>query len=99
MSTTTLNDSPAPQAPQPKQSAEPHRVGGDGFNRHSLDPKMLRDAVPDALKKLNPKTMAKNPVMFVVEVGSALTTYEAVTKPSVFAWVITVWLWLTVVFA
>ncbi len=41
----------------------------------------------------------KNPVMFVVEVGSALTTYSAIAHPSIFAWAITVWLWLTVLFA
>ena len=43
--------------------------------------------------------MVKNPVMFVVEVGAVLTTCSAIKDPSVFAWVITVWLWLTVVFA
>ena len=43
--------------------------------------------------------MVKNPVMFVVEVGAVLTTLSAIEDPSVFAWVITVWLWLTAVFA
>ena len=37
--------------------------------------------------------------MFVVEVGSALTTYSAIIHSSAFAWTITVWLWLTVLFA
>jgi len=73
---------------------EPHRIGG-GF----LDPKMLWKSLPDALKKLDPRVMVKNPVMFVVEAGSVLTTWQAIAHPSVFAWVITVWLWLTVVFA
>ncbi|MEY9875584.1 K+-transporting ATPase B subunit [Streptacidiphilus sp. MAP12-33] len=41
----------------------------------------------------------KNPVLFVVEVGGVLTTLSAVMHPSVFAWVISGWLWLTVVFA
>src|ERR1051325_2970358 len=101
MSSNTLSDAaPAPRAPQQKQpGSEPRRVGGPGFNKHSLDPKMLRNAVPDALKKLDPRVMVKNPVMFVVEIGSVLTTWQAVVHPSVFAWVITVWLWLTVVFA
>src|SRR4030088_2543344 len=94
MSTTTQSVAPAPQAPQPKQSAEPRRVGG-GF----LDPKMLWKSLPDAIKKLDPRVMMKNPVMFVVEAGSVLTTYEAIVSPSVFAWTIPVWLWLTVVFA
>ena len=64
-----------------------------------LDPRMLWTSLPDALRKLDPRTMAKNPVMFVVEIGSVLTTWQAIAHPSVFAWVITVWLWLTVVFA
>jgi K+-transporting ATPase ATPase B chain len=43
--------------------------------------------------------MWRNPVMFVVLVGSVLTTVSAITEPSAFAWWITVWLWLTVLFA
>ncbi|MEW1863547.1 potassium-transporting ATPase subunit KdpB [Streptomyces sp. NBC_00669] len=64
-----------------------------------LDPKQLLTSLPDACRKLDPRVMVKNPVMFVVEVGSVLTTLDAIKDPSVFAWVITVWLWLTVVFA
>jgi K+-transporting ATPase ATPase B chain len=55
--------------------------------------------IPDVLCKLDPRVQFRNPVMFVVEVGSALTTLSAIRSPSVFAWVIAVWLWLTVVFA
>ncbi|MCC9306161.1 potassium-transporting ATPase subunit KdpB [Kitasatospora sp. RB6PN24] len=43
--------------------------------------------------------MVRNPLMFVVEAGSALTTLSAVLSPSLFAWLISGWLWLTVVFA
>jgi K+-transporting ATPase ATPase B chain len=64
-----------------------------------LDPRMLLKATPDAFKKLDPRVQIKNPVMFVVEVGALLTTYTAITKPSIFNWTIVVWLWLTVVFA
>ncbi|UWZ34111.1 potassium-transporting ATPase subunit KdpB [Dactylosporangium roseum] len=64
-----------------------------------LDPALLWRSLPDALRKLNPGTLWRNPVMFIVEVGSVFTTVLAVVHPSVFAWVITVWLWLTVVFA
>jgi K+-transporting ATPase ATPase B chain len=60
---------------------------------------MLWKSLPDALKKLDPRVQLRNPVMFVVETGAALTTYSAITQPSAFAWTITVWLWLTVVFA
>ncbi|MGH3854287.1 MAG: potassium-transporting ATPase subunit KdpB [Pseudonocardiaceae bacterium] len=56
-------------------------------------------STPDALRKLDPRVQLRNPVMFVVQVGAALTTISAIAAPSVFAWVITVWLWLTVVFA
>ncbi|WP_433073645.1 potassium-transporting ATPase subunit KdpB [Dactylosporangium sp. CA-052675] len=64
-----------------------------------LDPKQLWKSVPDALRKMNPATLWRNPVMFIVEVGSVFTTVLAVVHPSGFAWAITVWLWLTVLFA
>src|ERR1700735_2086839 len=64
-----------------------------------LDPRMLWQSTPDAFKKLDPRVQIKNPVMFVVEIGALLTTYTAITKPSIFNWTIVVWLWLTVVFA
>jgi potassium-transporting ATPase ATP-binding subunit len=70
------------------------RVGG-GF----LDPKMLWSSLPDAFVKLDPRVQIKNPVMFVVEIGSVLTVYDAIVQPSIFAWTITAWLWLTVLFA
>ncbi|MFB7737295.1 potassium-transporting ATPase subunit KdpB [Streptomyces sp. NPDC056112] len=74
--------------------AAPHRVSGG-----MLEPKLLLASVPGALRKLDPSVMIRNPVMFVVEVGAVLTTLSAIRNPSVFAWVITVWLWLTVIFA
>ncbi|MFE0463300.1 potassium-transporting ATPase subunit KdpB [Kitasatospora sp. NPDC058965] len=86
---TTLTPSPTEQA-----ASAPHRVSGG-----LLDPKLIVASLPDAVKKLDPRVMVKNPVMFVVEVGSVVTTVSAIAKPSVFAWAITVWLWLTVVFA
>ena len=64
-----------------------------------LDPMMLVRSTPDAIRKLNPATLYKNPVMFIVEVGAVFTTVLAIGKPSVFAWLIVVWLWLTTVFA
>jgi K+-transporting ATPase ATPase B chain len=73
---------------------QPRRVGGG-----LLDPKMLWSSLPDAFKKLDPRVQLRNPVMFVVEVGSVLTTYSAIIHESAFAWTITAWLWLTVLFA
>ncbi len=60
---------------------------------------MMLAALPDAFRKLDPRTMAKNPVMFVVEVGAVLTTILFAIDPSLFAGQITVWLWLTALFA
>jgi K+-transporting ATPase ATPase B chain len=64
-----------------------------------IDPKALATSIPDAIRKLDPRQMWRNPVMFVVELGSALTTILAFFHPTVFAWLITIWLWLTVIFA
>jgi K+-transporting ATPase ATPase B chain len=64
-----------------------------------LDPKMLWTSLPDALRKLNPRTLWRNPVMFIVEIGAAWSTVLAIVAPSWFAWMIVVWLWLTVIFA
>ncbi|WP_425553107.1 potassium-transporting ATPase subunit KdpB [Kribbella lupini] len=64
-----------------------------------FDPKMLLTSLPDAVRKLDPRVMVKNPVMFVVEVGAVASTVLAVTDSTVFVWWIVVWLWLTVLFA
>lgn len=77
---------PAPEAPG--------RVGAGVFS-----PRQLWTSLPDAFRKLNPKHQLGNPVMFVVWVGSALTTVFAITGPSVFTILIAVWLWFTVLFA
>ncbi|XVU25283.1 potassium-transporting ATPase subunit KdpB [Actinoplanes sp. CA-054009] len=64
-----------------------------------LDLNQLWRSLPQALAKLDPRALWRNPVMFIVEVGSVFTTVLAIADPSVLAWIITVWLWLTVVFA
>jgi K+-transporting ATPase ATPase B chain len=92
MSVNTLET--RPQGPEQAPATTPGRVGGG-----LLDPKMLWQSLPDAVRKLDPRLMIRNPVMFVVEVGSVLTTYSAIIHPSAFAWTITAWLWLTVIFA
>ena len=63
------------------------------------DPALLSRAAVDSVRKLDPRRMARNPVMFVVEIGSVLVTILAITDPSVFAWLIAAWLWFTVLFA
>jgi potassium-transporting ATPase ATP-binding subunit len=72
-----------------------------------FDPKIIRRAIPESFKKLDPRVQLRNPVMFVVEVGSVVTTIEFVrllfTSPTsaetIFVLAVTVWLWFTVVFA
>jgi len=97
MAMTTKPESPVRDQ---KKAAKP-AIGGVGGGL--LDPKMLWQSTPDALKKLDPRVQIKNPVMFVVEVGALLTTITAIffATPGfqAFNWTITVWLWLTVVFA
>jgi potassium-transporting ATPase ATP-binding subunit len=56
-------------------------------------------ALPQALVKLDPRHVVRNPVMFVVWVGSVLTTILSVVRPSAFVILITIWLWATIVFA
>ncbi|MEO6879416.1 MAG: potassium-transporting ATPase subunit KdpB [Mycobacteriaceae bacterium] len=75
-------------------TAAESRVGSGIF-----DPRQLLTSLPDALRKLDPRHQARNPVMFVVLIGSVLTTVLAIKDPSVFAWLVTVWLWFTVLFA
>ncbi|MFE2586625.1 potassium-transporting ATPase subunit KdpB [Streptomyces sp. NPDC059378] len=81
-------------APQRPPEAEPHRIPAG-----TLNPRLVLASVPDALHKLDPRLMVRNPVMFVVEVGAVLTSLSAIRAPGVFSWVITIWLWLTVIFA
>ena len=74
--------------------------------RRSLwDAKIIRRAALDSVRKLNPRTMMKNPVMFVVEVGSVITLvylfrdYHAHRHGLLFECQIMLWLWFTVLFA
>ncbi len=67
--------------------------------RPLFDPPIMRRALRDALVKLDPRRMIKNPVMFVVEVGSVLTTLLAAAEPSMFTIGVAAWLWFTVFFA
>ena len=69
---------------------------------------VLRSAAADSLRKLDPRRMARNPVMFVVEIGSVLTTLlwgrdlaapAAGSSPAWFSGSVTLWLWFTVLFA
>ncbi|MFD9338063.1 potassium-transporting ATPase subunit KdpB [Streptomyces sp. NPDC060028] len=94
MSTITPTRAPHEDAPS-DHKPEQGRVGGGLF-----DPKQLVTSFPDAVRKLDPRIMVKSPVMFVVLIGSVLTTALAMADPgNLFGWAIAVWLWLTTIFA
>src|ERR1700739_4890757 len=70
--------------------------------RSLFDWKIVRPAIGDAFRKLNPRLMVKNPVMFVTMVGAALTTVGIFTaEPALRGFVtqLAAWLWFTVLFA
>lgn len=75
-------------------------------SRPLFDPPIVTQAIIDSFRKLDPRVQLRNPVMFVVEVGSILTTIlwlaaltgDAEAKPS-FIFAISAWLWFTVLFA
>ncbi|MFL4907880.1 potassium-transporting ATPase subunit KdpB [Streptomyces sp. MMS24-I2-30] len=94
MSTATPTRAPHSDVPTGHKSAE-GRVGAGLF-----DPKQLLKSLPEAFRKLDPRVMIKSPVMFVVWIGSLLTTVFSFKDPGDwFGWAISAWLWLTVVFA
>ncbi len=70
-----------------------------------FDPTIVKRALVDALKKLDPRVLWKNPVMFVVEVGAVLTTGSWINEMAsksgdpTFSGLISAWLWFTVYFA
>jgi len=72
-------------------------------SRSIFDPTIIMPAIVESFKKLNPVHMIKNPVMFVTEVGAAITTVLIFTggehESLKFLIQITLWLWFTVVFA
>jgi K+-transporting ATPase ATPase B chain len=85
----------------------PGKPGGPRRSTSLLDPKIIRQAVGPAFGKLDPRVQFKNPVMFVVEVGSTITTIVFIAgffngasqKDQFFVGFTSLWLWFTVVFA
>ena len=72
--------------------------------RPLFDPPIVKRAIGDSFAKLHPRLMMKNPVMFVVEVGAAMTTLEIFKDLAQghnigFTLQISIWLWFTVLFA
>ncbi|GIG36488.1 potassium-transporting ATPase subunit KdpB [Cellulomonas pakistanensis] len=105
MSTLTTPAGPTATAPAPEHDTS--------APRRAFSLRQLREALPETFRKLDPRLMWHNPVMFVVEVGAVLTTVLAVAEPFTggpersggtdtpvtFTAGIAVWLWLTVLFA
>ena len=90
----------APEAPEQQPPA------GTKKRSAAFDGALVRRALLDSLLKLSPRHMARNPVMFVVEVGSVLTTFyffrdlsSSSAQENVFTGLVAIWLWITVVFA
>ncbi|WP_204077541.1 potassium-transporting ATPase subunit KdpB, partial [Planotetraspora phitsanulokensis] len=75
------------------------RTSGGPVRAGLLDPKQLVKSLPDAVRKLDPRTMWHNPVMFIVEICAVWSTVLAIVRPGWFAWLVVVWLWLTAIFA
>ncbi|WP_348537907.1 potassium-transporting ATPase subunit KdpB [Nocardioides lacus] len=72
----------------------PHTVSQPSI----LTADQLVAALPGAVRKLDPRALLGTPVMLIVEIGAAATTVLSVVNPSVMGWLVTVWLWLTVLF-
>ncbi len=72
---------------------------GVAVSAGAFSPRQLVNATPEALRKLDPRTQLRNPVMFVVWVGSVVVTVSAILSPSAFSILIAIWLWFTVLFA
>src|SRR6201988_2654597 len=88
--------------PNSARSSQRHHSGqapGGRVQGGRLDPGLLAKSLPDALRKLDPRPLWRNPVMFIVEIGAVWSTILAVAEPSCFSWVIVIWRWQTVIFA
>jgi potassium-transporting ATPase ATP-binding subunit len=85
----STDTAPAPAAPP----------GGVRPNRGLFDRRILGRATVDAVRKLDPRVQVRNPVMFVVLIGTVVTLAESLAHPDIFDWSVTIWLALTVLFA
>src|ERR1700730_3098087 len=101
---STLSAPPVESKPEVKQEGS-KLISTAARARPLFDPEIVDRATKESFVKLDPRKVAKNPVMFVVEVGAALTTIyvvkDAITGSGnlLFGVQIALWLWFTVVFA
>ena len=80
-------------------NAPPNAPHGVAQARSLFDKQILGQALIDSFKKLDPRVQVRNPVMFVVLIGTVVTFVESVAHPGLFDWSITIWLFLTLIFA
>jgi K+-transporting ATPase ATPase B chain len=91
--------SQTPPAPAAPPGARPGIRPSNRQGRGLFDPEILGRATVDSVKKLDPRVQVRNPVMFVVLIGTVVTLAESVAHPGIFDWSVTIWLALTVLFA
>jgi len=102
---STVTAPPVSPKPEIKEQEAATLISKGVRARPLFDREILRRAIKESFVKLNPWLVAKNPVMFVVEVGAALTTIFVVKDTFtgaggvLFGIQIALWLWFTVVFA
>lgn len=82
----------------PSEAGVSTSVPASGAKKSVLTPAQVLEAVPGAFGKLDPRELIATPVMLVVEIGAVVTTVLSILDPSVMGWLVTVWLWLTVLF-
>ena len=91
-----VEDTPAPPPGTDHQTTPTHRPTGTG---RSITLPALAQAALIGLRKFDPRVAWRNPVMFLVEIGAVVTVVLAIADPTPFTWAISVWLFLTCVFA
>ncbi len=103
---TATPNAPITEVVDPTAPPRPPKVRQRASATSMFDPTIVRRAIGDSFVKLDPRQMARNPVMFVVEIGSVLTTVlffqklpSAKASDSVFVGLVSAWLWFTVLFA
>ena len=87
---------PRASLPEPAGGA---RAGAQGPTRGGFGSEVIIAAIPGAFRRLDPRHLLRQPVLFVVWVGSVLATVLTVLHPSVFSVGLVIWLWATVLFA
>ncbi|HEY6473982.1 MAG TPA: potassium-transporting ATPase subunit KdpB [Acidimicrobiales bacterium] len=87
------------EADAPPPSQHPTAPHGVAESRGLFDREILLEALGGSFTKLDPRVQVRNPVMFVVLIGSVITFIESLSHSDLFNWSITAWLFATVLFA